>query len=457
MNLAHTQTASAPQPPPGPRSPRPIFGFLPEVRADKLGFFANTSREFGGVVKIPIVIDMYVVTDPDGLKHVLQDNHLNYTKGFNYRRMRRFLGNGLLTSEGEEWKKNRRLAAPAFHKQRIAGFFDVMVKHTEQLLGEWAGHPAGRPLDAHASMMALTLRVVGEALFSSDVTSQTHEVGEALTTVLEVTNEWFEQIVVPPTWVPTPQNVRFNRAMWVLDTLVTRLLAQRRESQAQHHDLLAMLMEARTEDGTEGMNDRQLRDEVMSMVLAGHETTANALTWALYLLSTHPQVERKLVQELTAQLQGRAPTFEDLPKLTYTKQVIEETMRLYPPAWAVGRTALNDDEICGYFVPKGAQVMLFNWFTHRDPTHWPNPEGFDPERFAPSAPARHRFAFSPFAAGPRMCIGNAFAMMEMQLVLAMVVQRFRVDVAPGQVVVPHPSVTLRPQDGLPVTLTTRSP
>ncbi len=436
---------------PGPKG-NLVTGVLSQLRSAKLKTLVDLVQTYGDVVRMPVVIDIYIVTHPDLVKYVMQDNHVNYTKGFNYRRMEPFLGRGLLTSEGEEHLRNRRLAQPAFHKQRIAGFAELMARHTERMLSGWA---PGAKLDVHAEMMKLTLSVVGEALFSTDITQSADDVGRALSDVLTITNDRFESIFVPPKFFPTPQNLRFNRSMEVLDTLVNGLISARRNGSEQKHDLLAMLMEARTEDGKEGMSDRQLRDEVMTMVLAGHETTANALSWAFYLLSTHPEVERRLAAEV-AQLEGRAPTLADLPKLSYTKQVMEETMRLYPPAWAVGRRTIEDDEIGGFHIPKKTDVMLMPFATHRDPRFWENPEGFDPDRFLPENVAkRHKFAFFPFAAGPRMCIGSAFAMMEMQLVLAMVMQKFRVDLVPGQVVIPEPRVTLRPKDGLRVTLKNR--
>lgn len=443
----------APRLAPGPKG-QLITGVLNELRKAKLKTLVGLARDYGDVVRMPVVIDMYLVTHPDHVKHLLQDNHLNYTKGFNYRRMEPFLGRGLLTAEGDEHLRNRRLAQPAFHRQRIAGFADLMARHTEKMLGQWQ---PGASLDVHHEMMKLTLSVVGDALFSSDVSTRADEVGQALSDVLEITNLRFESIFVPPKFFPTPQNLRFHRALEVLDALVAEIVAARRAAPTEEkHDLLAMLMEAKFEDGG-GMSDKQLRDEVMTMVLAGHETTANALTWAFYLLSTHPEVERKLAHEVATALQGKAPTLADLPKLPYTKQVMEEAMRLYPPAWAIGRQTIEDDEIGGYRIPKKTDVMLMPFITHRDPRFWDNPEGFDPDRFLPeNAAKRHKFAYFPFAAGPRMCIGSAFAMMEMQLVLAMVVQKFRVDLVPGQVVVPEPRVTLRPKDGLLVTLKPRS-
>jgi cytochrome P450 len=436
---------------PGPKG-KLITGVLSDVRTAKLKTLVDLVQTYGDVVRMPAVIDIYIVTHPDHVKYVMQDNHLNYTKGFNYRRMEPFLGKGLLTSEGEEHLRNRRLAQPAFHRQRIAGFADLMAGHTARMLADWS---AGTKLDVHSEMMKLTLSVVGDALFSSDISQSAEEVGRALSDVLEITNHRFESIFVPPKFFPSPQNLRFHRSLGVLDTLVNGLISARRKSGEVKNDLLAMLMEARTEDGQEGMTDRQLRDEVMTMVLAGHETTANALSWAFYLLSTHPEIERRLASEV-AQLEGRAPTLADLPKLTYTKQVMEETMRLYPPAWAVGRQTIEEDEIGGYRIPKKTDVMLFPFATHRDLRFWDNPEGFDPDRFTPENSAkRHKFAFFPFAAGPRMCIGSAFAMMEMQLVLAMVMQRFRVDLVAGQQVIPEPRVTLRPKNGLFVTLKNR--
>jgi cytochrome P450 len=437
---------------PGPRG-CVLFGSLSEMREDSIKLLMDAARDFGDVVRLRLVQNVHLINYPDGIKHVLQDRHTNYQKGFMYERMKPLVGEGLLTSEGDFWKRQRRLAQPAFHKQRIVGFAALMARHTTAMLDRWEPVAAGgtaATLDCHGEMMKLTFAIVGDALFSMDVLGEAEDVGRALTTALEVTNHRFQSLFVTPKKLPTPENRRFDSAMKVLEKSVRGIIAARRGGEAAaREDLLAMLMAARDEETGEGMDDQQLRDEVMTMILAGHETTANALSWAFYLLSRNPAVERKLRDEVGAVLGGRPPTIEDLGRLKYTQQVIDESMRLYPPAWLIARKALEADEIGGYEIPKGSTVLLCPYTMHRHVGFWENPEAFDPERFAPElVAARPRFAYYPFAAGPRMCIGNAFAAMEMQIILAMVTQRYHLSLQPGFKVEEAPQVTLRPKNGV---------
>lgn len=445
---------------PGPKG-RLVFGSLPEMRKDPLSFFIDLGRDYGDIVQIKLVQDVFLLNHPDHIKHVLQDNHLNYQKGFGYSRMEPLVGKGLLTSEGDFWKRQRRLAQPAFHRQRISGFAELMARHTAQLLDGWADLAPGAEVDAHTEMMRLTFSIVGDALFSIDLSQEAASTGEALKTALEIINDRFNQFWVTPKSIPTPENLRLYDSISRLEKVVNEIIATRRAQAARgeaptHHDLLAMFMEMQDADTGEMMNDRQLRDEVMTMVLAGHETTANALAFTWHLLSTHPEVERRLHDEVTRVLNGRTPTMGDLPKLEYTGRVIQEAMRLYPPAWFIARKAVADDVIDGVRIPAGTSLCLVPYLAHRDPRFWDNPEGFDPERFLPDAvAARPRLAYFPFAAGPRMCIGSSFAMMEMQLIVAMVAQRFQLQLRPGARLELDPQVTLRPRHGVPVTLRAR--
>lgn len=455
-----TVDAALPQPvpktPPGPRSLVPLK-VLRAFRRDPLGQLSRVAREYGDVVKLDLVKTAYFVNHPDHVKQVLVDNHRNYQKNFIYKRLEPMLGKGLLTSNGEFWKRQRRLAQPAFHKQRIAGFAELMVRHTRAMLQTWEQRArAHESIDVHAEMMKLTLVVVADALFSVNVMEDAEDVGRALSTALEITDDRFSSVLILPQAVPTPSNRRFAEAMGVLDHMVGGIIEQRRKSGELGEDLLGMLMAIRDADTGEQMNDQQLRDEVMTMVLAGHETTANALSWTFLLLSQHPAVERRLHEEVVAALGSDAPTVASLQKLRYASMVTDEAMRLYPPIWSIAREAIEDDVIGGFHIPKGASVILAQYTTHRHPQFWDNPEGFDPERFHPDKAAHlHRGAYFPFAAGPRQCIGNSFALMEMPIILSMVSQRFRVDLEPHQDLTPDPTVTLRPRNGLRVKLVPR--
>lgn len=458
MQASLSTHALAPAPlPPGP-SAWSLLGSIGAVRADPLGYLMREAARYGDVVSLPLVERLTLVNHPDHVQHVLQERHAHYTKGFQYARLRPLLGDGLLTSEGEFWKRQRRLAQPAFHKQRIQGFLGAFVDHTQAMLSRWAARTAGAPLDLHAEMNALTLQIAGATLFSADLTGAASDVGRALTTAIRITNARTNALWPVPVGVPTPQNVRYRRAIRELDRVVGGIIEARRTTAERHDDLLAMLMEAEDADTRERMSDRQLRDEVMTMILAGHETTANALSWAFWLLSTHPEWERRLHAETTAALAGRAPALTDLPKLGLATRVVEEAMRLYPPAWIFSRKAMAEDEIGGYRIPAGSTVSICTYALHRHPKFWPNPEGFDPDRFLPAAvAARPRWAYVPFAGGPRQCIGNSFALLEAQVAVAMIVQRFRVELVPGQVIAPEPTVTLRPRHGVRVTLRARAP
>lgn len=442
--------------PPAPHG-HPFLGNVPDLRDEPLSFLTRVAREQGDVARLRLVQDIYLLSHPDHVKHVLQDNHLNYQKGFGYDRLEPLIGKGLLTSEGDFWKRQRRLAQPAFHRQRIAGFTDIMVRRTNAMLDGWAAMPAGTTIDAHAEMMKLTFAIVGDALFSVDLLVEAEQTGRALKVALEVIDDRFSQYFVTPKWVPTPENHRFYRAIATLEKVVNDIIVSRRDDPGAHNDLLAMFMEIRDADTAEGMTDRQLRDEVMTMVLAGHETSANALAYTWYLLSMYPEAEARVHQEVVDVLGDRSPTMEDLSKLSYTTRVIQEALRLYPPAWLFGRRAIGEDVIGGYRIPAGTTLFLSPYVVHRDPRFWENPEAFDPDRFLPEAvAARPKLAWFPFAAGPRMCIGMSFAMMELQLAVALTVRRFRLPLQAGTRLELEPRVTLRPSGPVPVQIRPRS-
>jgi cytochrome P450 len=394
---------------------------------------------------------IYQVSSPAGVGRLLHDNHRNYSKDVaTFGTLRLFLGNGLFTSDGDFWRRQRRLAQPAFHRRRVANFGALMTDATLAKLERWRTRVSqDRPLDVADEFMRLTMEVATLALFSTSGRGDIDKIGSAITTLLDDVTFRFTFPFYPPLKVPTPRNRRFLAARATLDAIVYRIIAERRQRPDEHDDLLAMLMQARDEETGEGMSDRQLRDEVVTLFLAGHETTANALTWASFLLSTHVAVERRLRAEVDEALQGRVPTASDLPRLPYTRMVIDETLRLYPPAWITNRRAIEADAVCGYRIPADATVSISPYVTHRDPTLWENPEGFDPERFPPERSARRpHYAYFPFGGGPRQCIGKGFALMEATLVLALLTQRYELHLVPGRRGETEALATLRPRYGM---------
>jgi cytochrome P450 len=454
IEAAGAATRPARKTPPGPRG-NPILGMTLDLARDPLRFVLTVPRRYGDVVRYRFLFhDTYFVNQPDAVKRVLQENHRNYDRQlFDFQVLSNVLGKGLLTSDGEFWLRQRRLMQPAFHRRRIAAFGTLMTGETEAMLARWpAAARSPRPLDVAAEMHRLTLRIVAQALFGTELRAEVAAISRALVIANRRVTQFFFR-PFPPLSFPTPENRKFQAAVRDMDAVVDKIIAAHRARNAAGDDLVALLMQARDPDTGEGMDDRQLRDEVLTVLLAGHETTANALTWTFYLLSQHPTVFRRLQAELAATLGGRTPGVADLPHLPYTRMVIEESLRLYPPAWVITRRAIHDDELGGYHIPAGATVMFSPYAMHHNARYWDNPEGFDPERFTPERSAgRPAFAYFPFGGGPHLCIGNGFAMTEAQLILATVAQRYRLDLVPGHPVVPEPLVTLSTRYGLLVTL-----
>jgi cytochrome P450 len=442
-----------PASPPSP--PRHFFfGHLPEL-VDILGFYSRSQREYGDVVQLDLAgWTSFLVSHPDAIETVLVTNHRNFIKHtFFWRHVTTMFGKGLLTSEGSHWVQQRKLIQPAFHRDRINSYGSVMVASTERILEGWRD---GQTRDVHADMMLLTMDIVVRTLFGSGVSAEdAAAVSAAFNVAIDEIAVRFRRPFKIPDWIPVPSNVRFNRAVRELDRLMYSLIRARRTSPERGNDLLSMLVDVRDENG-EGMSEKQLRDEAITLFLAGHETTAIALSWTWYLLSEHPEVKAKLHEELDRVLGGRAPATEDLPRLEYTNRVILESMRLYPPAYAFGREALADCEVGGYRVPKGASVFMMPWILHRDARWFPSPETFDPDRwteaFTRGLPA---FAYLPFGGGPRRGIGNTIAMMEAVLALATMARRFDLTLVPGHRVEPFASITLRPKYGMKMSVRAR--
>lgn len=450
-------TAPLPPTPPG----HWLWGHLQERRTTPLQLFMRMRREHGDLVRLRMgPLYLYALYHPDHVRRVLVDEAARYIKGSSLDPLRPLAGNGLFTSEGDFWKRQRRLAQPAFHKERLAQLAGLMTDTIAQALQHWEPTArAGQPLLITQEMMQLTFQVVCRALFSTNVQQHVRTAGESFSLILETLND---RLLSPFSRMlklerlPTARNRAFDAALARLDRLVFEIIAQRRASPQEHPDLLGLLMSARDEETGETMNDQQLRDEVMTLMLAGHETTATALSWAFHLLERHPQVQRTLEAEVDEVLGGRPPTAADFPRLRYATCIFEETLRLYPPVWITPRVASEDDVVDGYRIPKGSLIALVIYGLHRHPDFWPDPERFDPTRFLPeSAKDRPRWAFAPFGAGQRMCIGNNFALMEGTFILAMAAQRFRLRGQPGVTVEPEPIATLRPRGPLPMVPTLR--
>ena len=437
-----------------PRHPKGalLTGHFGAYRRDPLRFLTRSARDYGDVVPLRFGLARVVLlSHPDLIEDVLVRQHRYFSKSrFVIKGVRPILGNGLFSSDGDLWRRQRRMMQPAFHRVRIAAYGELMVAATQRMLAGWR---PGEQRDLFQDMTRLTLAIVAKALFNADVEGDAAAVGKALTVGLEATNARLTSLLAPllPDWFPSPTNRRLQRVVRELDAIIFRIIAQRRASGEDPEDLLSLLLHASDEDDGGGMTDRQLRDELMTLFLAGHETTAVALSWTWYLLAQHPSVEAQLVAELESVLGGRPPTTADLPRLAYTEMVVQEALRLYPPAWALSRGTRAPCEIGGQRLAAGTEVIMSPWVLQRDPRYFERPDDFHPERWRAGLAKRlPRFAYFPFGGGQRRCIGEAFAMMEAILVVATVAQHVRLVAVPGQVVVPQVSVTLRPQHGVPL-------
>jgi cytochrome P450 len=438
---------------PGP--PRSgLTGNLKEFSQDRLGALTRWARDYGDLVSVRFGPRAIVfVNHPDPVEEVLVNQNRRFIKHYRLRQAKQTLGQGLLTSEGEFWRGQRKLAQPAFHRERIAGYGRLMVDFTERLLASWADE---KVRDLQRDMMQLTLEIVAKTLFDAEIGGASAEVSSAMETLMHCFVVSTASPLIVPHWLPTPMNLRVGRAVRRLERILFAIIADRRLSSEDRGDLLSMLLHAQDEESGRRMTDQQLRDECMTLFLAGHETTANTLAWAWFLLSRHPAVEARLHAELDRVLGGRAPTVADLPRLCVTEGIISETLRLYPPGWMLGREAIEPVELGGYRIARGTTVFMTAYVIHRDPRWFDDPEEFRPERWADGLIQRiPRYAFFPFGGGPRICIGNQFALMEATLVLATIAQKYRLSLAPDAVVTPLPSMTLRPAHGVKMMLSRR--
>jgi cytochrome P450 len=418
------------------------------MRRDPLGFLTQLAHDYGDIVYFKIGPQrIFLLNHPDTIKDVLVTQDDKFVKGRGLQMAKRLLGEGLLTSEGEFHRRQRRLAQPAFHRQRITRYGTVMVNCAARMQEGWQD---GTTLDMAQEMTRLTLSIVGRTLFDADVASEAQEISEALTETMKLWRTFTLPFAELLEKLPLPSNRRFHRSRARLDATIYRMIDEHRASGVDRGDLLSMLLMAQDAEGAgDSMTDKQLRDEAMTIFLAGHETTANALTWTWYLLSQHPEVVSTLEAELDQVLAGRNPSVEDLPRLPYTEMVLAESMRLYPPAYVIGRRALQNCQVGSYFIPSGSIVLMSQYVMNRDPRYYPEPMRFNPERWNPEEKAaRPKFSYFPFGGGPRVCLGESFAWMEGALVIATIAQRWQMRLAVGHPVEPQPMITLRPKYGM---------
>ncbi len=410
----------------------PLVGVLPRLLRDPETYCAALASKHGDVVRLNLgLFEAYMISHPDHVKQVLQDNNQNYGKGKAWEAVRTAVGNSLPASDGAFWLRQRRVIQPAFHRKRLANLAQLMVDVIRPRIDAWQGHAdRNEPVDLYAETKRITRDVVIRTMFSTGLTPlESTELDDAVPTMMDgigllMWTAWM------PKFLPVPGRGRVLRAVQTVDKAVYRVIDERRRHDKGEEDLLSMLLRARDEETGEGMDDKQLHDEVIGMFIAGYEATSIALTWTWYALTQHPGAADQLAAEVERTLGDRDPTFEDLQHLVLTRKIFEEAMRIYPPGWVIPRQALADDVIGGYPIPKGALILLCHGLTHRRPDCWEKPAEFDPEHFASDRVAqRSRFAYLPFGGGPRQCIGNNFAMMEAQLILSMAVRRFRLELA----------------------------
>jgi cytochrome P450 len=439
--------------PPGPRG-NFFLGSLSDFRSNPLRLLLRLWRDYGDVCRFRLGwTEFYLVSHPDLITHVLVDKDKRYRKSrLDIQALGPFLGQGLLTSEGDLWKRQRRLLQPLFSQQMFEAYAQVVADYTGEMLDRWKPWvEGGQTFDLAEELTALTMRVIARTILGLDFAGASKEVLEAFEVGIDHANSTMETVLPLPDWVPTPGHLRFRHSKKVLDRLVHELIAERRRNDSGGKDLLTLMMRARDEETGAALSDELLRDQVLTFFAAGHETTAQSLKWTFTMLSRHPHVEQKVHEEARRVLGGRPPTYREAGELEYTKMVVHEVMRLWPPVWMLAREAVVEDELGGYAVAPGRQVLFSQWVMHRHPSYWENPEGFDPERFGPERSAgRPHGTYFPFGAGPRVCIGNTFSLMEMQIIIPTILQRYRLDLMPSPPVVPKPTLTLRPMYGVPV-------
>lgn len=431
-----------------------VFGHFRPFRDRTLAFFEDTARDYGDVVNLRFGPQRVVLINDPRLAEVVFHDQSTFRKEGRWKRLSAMLGQGLLTNEGQSWKHQRRMLSPSFHQKRLSNLAGMMAQTAQSAAERWATeHGEGEPFDINREMMAMALEIVVRALFNTTVRRDQEQINEAFT---ELQKHLLRRLWSFNPWtgrLPTRRNRRFNRALKVLDDVVLRIIAEHRRGERDKGDLLSMMLQVRDEDTGLGMSDQQIRDEVMTIILAGHETTANALSWSWLMLDRHPEVRDRLRAEALDNLgEDRLPDFEALRQMPYGLQTFKEAMRVYPPIWLIPRHNEQEAVVGRYRIPERTMVMVLPYLLHRHPKYWQDPELFDPDRFAHGLDAgRPRYAYMPFGAGPRTCLGQRFALMEGQIVLSTITRRFNIHVLPRHVE-PQPLLSLRPRHGIPARL-----
>lgn len=428
-----------------------LLNFMRQMNSRQIEFLQGWYDEYGDVILLDVMNDpTLLVSNPEMMREILVTKAKSFYKSADYRStekgLARAMGQGLVTSEGDYWKRQRKLVQPAFHTKRIVEYADTMAQYTEEQVAAWDGKER---IDIAHEMAELTLRIVAKTIFNTAVADDD---AEKMFATVEAVQDTAGGQTFFPSWVPTPTELRTRRALKAMDEIMEEYIAERRENPMDRGDLLSMLLLTEDEDGN-GMTDKQVRDEAVTMFLAGHETTANTMNWTFMLLAQNPQIEVKLHEELDRVLGGRTPTLQDLRELPYTEMVIKEAMRLMPPVPGAGRMAIEDVQIGDYLIPKNTNIFLFWYHTHHEEKYWEDAETFKPERFSPENEANiDRYTYLPFGGGPRVCIGNSFAMMEAHLLLATIAQKYKLRLVPNHKIVPDVRVTMFPRGGLPMTI-----
>lgn len=438
-----------------------FIGSARDFANDPLAFFEEYIPKYGELFQIKSIFFRFIsqfervviVSNPDMVKHIMQDNNRNYIKSFGYRVLKVLLGEGLLTSEGDFWRKQRKLIQPGFHRERLSSFVHIYADLGQELVDKWNQVEDGADVDVSKDFMVTTLNIVSRSMFSTDVADAMEVVNREFDYANERLIERIKNPFPMPLWMPLPNTVREKNSYESIKNVVAEIIEKRRSSNQKYDDLLAMLMEIEDADTGEKMSNQQIQDEVITIFLAGHETTAVALTWLAHCLDENPEVIEGLLEEEKKVLNGRVPTIDDLRSLEYTRMVIDETLRLYPPAWIIGRHSLGSDKLGAYDIPKDTNCLIPVYYIHRDPKHWEEPLKFKPERFSKeNSKGRHKFAYFPFGGGPRLCIGNNFALMEMQVIIPMIVRAFKLNKSKNFKVKKDPLITMRPTPHMKMTV-----
>ena len=433
-----------------------LWGSSMEFAKDPLAFIVKYSKIHGDTFYVNMRLSRFLMTShPEAFKLLLQSNHKNYIKDKFYRKLKMALGEGLLMNEGESWMRQRRLAQPAFYKKRLEALFETMVDISEEYLQSLESHRGtGRAINITDEMYKVTSDIVVKTLLGADIREDIEEIQQTILKTQTYVVKHIRRPFLAFLAYFTGEHRQFLKDVSRFDKSIYNVIQSRKGSNKQHNDLLSMLMAARDAETGEPMTDKQLRDEVITIYVAGHETSSNALSWTWYLLTTHPEIYRKVKDEVVSKLGNSRPDHASIMSLTYTKQVIEESMRLFPPAWALGREAIEEDELLGVKIKKKDMIFLSIYELHRQEKYWPDPDKFDPDRFHPeNSKDRSKFHYLPFGAGPRMCIGNHFAIMEILLLIAMMIRKFDFEILEGHPVVPEPLITLRPKYGVKLFVT----